>query len=237
MKTVYLLNLENWPILSQLEIEEGLLRADQRNWCILNHGSTPAIVMGISGKAEKLFCQESVLLHKIPVIRRFSGGGTVVVDQNTLFATFIFNHQDLSVQAQPESIMRWTEQFYRNVFPHPEFRLKENDFVIGEKKFGGNAQYLRKDRWLHHTSFLWDYNEEKMNYLKLPEKTPQYRQNRNHEDFLCTLKEHHASKEDLLNQIQETLRREFQVIDVSLSDLEEVFQQDYRKTTTLWSPL
>ena len=28
---------------------------------------------------------------KIPLIKRFSGGGTVVVDQNTTVATFIFN--------------------------------------------------------------------------------------------------------------------------------------------------
>ena len=47
---LHLLNLSCFPIFQQLQIEEALLRADQRNWCIINTGSPPAIVMGISGK-------------------------------------------------------------------------------------------------------------------------------------------------------------------------------------------
>ena len=41
------------PILEQLQLEEALFRADQRNWCLLNSGSPPAIVMGISGLPER----------------------------------------------------------------------------------------------------------------------------------------------------------------------------------------
>ena len=31
-------------------------------------------------------------------------------------------------------------------------------------------------RWVHHTSFLWDYREERMTLLKQPHKQPEYRQ-------------------------------------------------------------
>ncbi len=61
--------------------------------------------------------------------------------------------------------------------------------MIDDKKCGGNAQYIKKDRFVHHTSFLWNYSSENMAYLKLPAKRPKYRQDRGHGEFLCRLKE------------------------------------------------
>lgn len=52
--TFYLLHLKDYPIYDQLKLEEALLRCDTRNFCIFNEGSSPAIVMGISGQVEKL---------------------------------------------------------------------------------------------------------------------------------------------------------------------------------------
>ena len=47
---MHLLRLRGFPILEQLQLEERLLRTTQRNWCLINQGtSPPAIVMGISG--------------------------------------------------------------------------------------------------------------------------------------------------------------------------------------------
>ena len=50
------------------------------------------------------------------------------------------------------------------------------DYVLGDVKFGGNAQAITKDRWVHHTSFLWGFNPERMALLKHPAKKPAYRQ-------------------------------------------------------------
>ena len=82
----------------------------------------------------------------------------------------------------------------------PNFSLKEDDYVLtlgnsGEtRKMGGNAQAITgKQGWLHHTSFLWDYEDVNMErYLKLPEKRPDYRVDRSHKDFLVKLKEHYG---------------------------------------------
>lgn len=49
------------------------------------------------------------------------------------------------------------------------------DYVFGDRKFGGNAQSITKNRWIHHTSFLWDYEVNNMAYLKLPKRVPEYR--------------------------------------------------------------
>ena len=60
MIDLHLLRLENIPILEQLAIEEALLRTDHRNICIVNSGTPPAIVMGISGKAESFSRRKGV---------------------------------------------------------------------------------------------------------------------------------------------------------------------------------
>ena len=76
MKKIHLIRLKNTPIFEQLQLEEALLRSDHRSFCIINQGSPRAIVMGISGEPEALLNIENVQKNNIPVIKRFSGGGT-----------------------------------------------------------------------------------------------------------------------------------------------------------------
>lgn len=47
--------------------------------------------------------------------------------------------------------------------------------MFGHHKFGGNAQSITKNRWIHHTSFLWDFDVNNMAYLRLPTRAPKYR--------------------------------------------------------------
>lgn len=204
------------PIFKQLQLEEALLRADTQNYCIVNYGSPRAIVMGISGNPQSLINVETVRNDDIPVYQRFSGGGTVIVDEKTLFVTFIFSKGTVDTPAFPEPILRWAADFYASAWGIPDFRLRENDFAIGDLKCGGNAQYIKKERWLHHTSFLWDYSSENMRYLLMPEKRPKYRQDRSHDEFLCRLKEH-ASPEDLIQKIQLELAKRFTIEEFDIS--------------------
>ena len=217
---LHFIHLRNRPIFEQLEIEEALLRSDERNFCIVNQGSSRAIVMGISGDPKRLIDLDRVKKDAIPVIKRFSGGGTVIVDANTLFVTFIMNKQDLDVPAFPEPLLRWSADLYTTAWQIPGFHLKENDYCIGPLKCGGNAQYIKKDRWLHHTSFLWDYSEENMNYLLLPEKRPRYRDNRSHKEFLCKLKDYASSLDVLVDEFKESLVKRFYIEKFDLSQHE-----------------
>jgi hypothetical protein len=54
--------------------------------------------------------------------------------------------------------------------------LVRADYVFGARKFGGNAQAITNKRWLHHTSFLWDFDPANMGALLNPAKQPDYRQ-------------------------------------------------------------
>ncbi len=219
-----LLHLKNFPILEQLQIEESLLRCNEDEWCIINEGSPPAIVMGISGKPEALVHTD---INTLPIIKRYSGGGTVVVDENTLFVSFICK----AVLHCPKKIMEWSANLYKSVFNHPEFSLKAHDYAIGQKKCGGNAQYLRKNRFVHHTTFLWDYNPTYMNYLKMPDKIPDYRQNRSHSDFVCKLTDLIDSKPVFIDRLKAELQTRYTTKLATLEDAKAYLNHEHRKST------
>lgn len=210
-----LIKTKGFSIFQQLHLEERLLRASSDNWCIINDGTNhPNIVMGISGKPEELIEIELVLHDQVPVIRRFTGGGTVIVDEGTIFVTFICNKSAIpGLQPYPRPIMSWTSQLYQSVFEaYGDFHLCENDYAFGAYKIGGNAQSITKDRWIHHTSFLWDYDAKSMDYLKVPDRAPEYRKARSHAEFLCRLKDKMTSRSAFIERTIASLEEHFEVI-------------------------
>lgn len=231
MLTFHLLSFKNLHIFEQLQIEEALLRNDDRNWCLINYGSPPAIVLGISGAPFELVSSQRFQQKPLPLIRRFSGGGTVIVDHNTYFYTLIGNRSALDFACSPQGLMQWTEKIYRPAFSSLPFRLVDNDYALGDRKFGGNAQYITKDRWVHHSSFLWDFEKRHMDYLLMPKKIPSYRQQRQHQDFLCRLSEYFSDRDYFARAMVQALEKQFCLQPVSFHSIQSVLEGNHRRTT------
>jgi lipoate-protein ligase A len=220
-----ILRLEHTPIYEQLQLEEALLRADDRQWCLINQGSTPAIVMGISGKPQLLLNIPEVLRADVPVIRRYSGGGTVIVNSQTLFISFIGNGKKT-----PKDLLEEVYDWIKPLFP-PNFSIKENDFTLSDYKIAGNAQYLATNRWVHHLTILWDFDPAQMGLLKLPEKRPAYREDRDHTQFLCRLKDFYPCQDSWLKALEEHLIGHLTCSKTDF-DFKAVLQRPHRKSTT-----
>jgi lipoate-protein ligase A len=269
---------DNWAIVGTHDVWPNKYLSSPTSWpeymaqstsSSSSWGPNPScmIVMGIGGKPDALLNIHRVKEEGILVVKRFSGGGTVVLDHNSVWTTFIGrssfktaeddrndgtvrNNNSLdNVDPYPRSIMEWSADvvfgptFHKmssrvgrtasssgqmggqrtlvpdgkscsgidnsgkvrvvggmqqkqhgiktpsQLSPPPTFALRENDYILGgSQKIGGNAQSIIKGGWLHHTSFLWDYDPYNMeSYLKLPEKRPEYRQSRSHAEFLAAL--------------------------------------------------
>lgn len=226
-------------VYEQLQREEALFRSTQTNWCIVVKGSTPSIVLGAFGQKEHLVDYEKWLKRPIPLVRRFSGGGTVVVDHNTLFVAWIFNAQDLFIEPYPQSIFQWA---YINCAAamKPVLLLgRENDFCLEQGvqlvKIAGNAQSIAKHRFVHHTSFLWDYQLENMQLLKKPSRQPQYRQGREHADFIYSIKSTGMSQQVFINQLKAHLNSHFDLLEVPYEELQVYTSREYRRATSLES--
>lgn len=196
----------NLPVFDMLKMEEAIFRTkNSGNWIIFNNLSDtkPSVVCGLGQNKiiSELINVEAAKWHNIPVIRRFTGGGSVLTDHNTFFISFIFDksfiedYEKAKFNVYPREIMTWSEEFYKQylktITPTAEklkFKLEDTDYVFGSKKFGGNAQGISGDRFVHHTSFLHDFDSKLMeNVLLNPKKQPEYRKLRRHDDFLISL--------------------------------------------------
>jgi len=217
-KEINLVISEKISIFEQLKLEEALIRASDQNWCLITRGSNEAIVMGISSQVADDIDEARLQQRPIPIIRRFSGGGTVVVDKNCLFVSFIFNKEEFPFAANPKEALFWSHQFYKSVFAPIELLLHSQDYVIGDRKIGGNGQYFTKNRALHHTSFLWDFSPDLMNLLRIPKMAPPYRQGRPHEEFVTKLALHFPTLKDFTEKLEKNIQSQFCCIPVSLEE-------------------
>lgn len=227
---LHLIKTAHLPIYEQLQIEEALLHTTDQNFCLFNSETLPAIVMGLSNDEKKLLNLEEIKKRKISVYKRFSGGGTVFIDENTLLVSMIQNQKDTQdLLPYPEAIMRFHYEIYKEVFNREDFHCIENDFVLKEKKCGGNAQYIKKERWLQHSTFLWDFSLDNLSLLKMPQKAPLYRKEREHQDFLTSIRSLFPSKEHFFDSLQNVLSKRFEIEEMSVTQAKEVLLRSYRK--------
>jgi lipoate-protein ligase A len=230
-KSLNFVNLTGKHIYDGLRMQEVLLRHTDQNWFIYNTGPTqPAIVLGYSAKVPTLVDVDLAKKNNIPLIRRFTGGGTVIVDHRAFFTSLIMNAEDLGIKPYPRNIMDWSESVFKPVFSEITtsdgvFSLRENDYVIGDLKVGGNAQSITRGRFVHHTSFLWDFDADNMKYLLMPSKRPDYRGDRDHNDFLTRLCLHIPSREAFLELLVSQLSEKFDLEHVSHEDFASVIVQ------------
>lgn len=233
-------------LLDMLALEEALLRADARHWCLLARGAPapapPTIVLGMAGKLDALVHVEAARGAGAVALRRFTGGGTVVVDGGTSLVSFVVGRGAAAGGPLfPRDIMAWSGALYAPVFaallppPAPPFSLVEHDYCLGDHKFGGNAQALSRDRWVHHTSFLWRTTPAHLALLKLPEKRPAYRRSRAHGDFLTTLEEHAPAGAGVADFEAALLRRlraveGLALVEANLADALEALPRNERRS-------
>jgi len=97
--------------------------------------------------------------NNISVVRRMSGGGAVFHDLGNINFTFILNSgNDFS------NYKKFTQpiiDFLKTLGADASLSGR-NDLVIGDKKISGNAQYMYKNRILHHGTLLYNSEENKL---------------------------------------------------------------------------
>jgi lipoate-protein ligase A len=175
--------------------------------------------MGIGGKPEELLELDKIRQDQIVTIKRFTGGGTVVVDPECIWTSIIGRKgkatttvKEISrlvrmdqVEAFPRPIMEWTAQaVFEPLFEQlnllhkqtsPTFQLLENDYVLTSAD--DDHQQRRKmggnAQAIVREGWLHHtsflWTYKSMGYLKLPKKRPNYRADREHSDFLLQLQQ------------------------------------------------
>ncbi len=148
-----------------------------------------SIILGRSLEKEK-----EVYLHKPlpPVIRRLSGGGTVSHFKGNLNYGILLSldhYADLfEIHKSYEQILGAIIDGFKNTMPLHKQGL--SDLCLKQRgvfrKLSGNSQVRKRGWLLHHGTFMYSLqNLPKIKaWLRPPEKQPDYRRKRSHDDFM-----------------------------------------------------
>ncbi|MGN6553774.1 MAG: lipoate--protein ligase family protein [Verrucomicrobiota bacterium] len=133
-------------------------------------------------------CQAS----DVPILRRCSGGGTVVQGPGCLNYSLVLQMEKSSelqnITAANRFIMERNRRALEAVVNRPVTVRGHTDLAMDGVKFSGNAQRRRKNCLLFHGSLLLDFDLKRISeLLPMPSKEPDYRQNRAHKDFVTNL--------------------------------------------------
>jgi lipoate-protein ligase A len=154
--------------------------------------TTPFVVLGYANHARREVNLEFCRHHGIPVLRRLSGGGTVLQGPGCLNYSLLLpideNGPLTSIPGTNHYVLRRHQEVLSRLLERKVRIEGQTDLAIDGLKCSGNAQRRRKRFLLYHGSFLLKLDLALMERaLPMPSKQPDYRSARSHLDFLVNL--------------------------------------------------
>ena len=189
------LDTPSLPISDQIALDRELMsevgRGERPPLLRFYNFTDEAIVLGLSQEEEKYVQISNAQEDDVPILRRFSGGGTVFIHPGCLVYTIITTitppFKRFDVMGAYRIAFAPIIEAFQNQGLNLEFH-EPCDLAIQNKKIAGNAQSQKNRAILIHGSFLIDPDLQRINrYLKEPDVRPDYRAQRPHEDFLQPL--------------------------------------------------
>lgn len=149
------------------------------------------IVLGRIGNIDHEVNLAEAREDRVPVLRRCSGGGTVVQGKGCLNYSLILSKQkDTRLNDLRKSyhlILNKVTDVFKSLGVETMFCPISDIALAGsQKKISGNAQKRSRNYILHHGTILYDFNLPLIaRYLKMPEDIPAYRGGREHLEFVA----------------------------------------------------
>jgi len=152
----------------------------------------PFVVVGYANKVATEVNVPACESRGVPILRRCSGGGTVLQGPGCLNYTLVLkfegNEHLLTISAANRFIMERNRAAMERLL-HRQVTIEgHTDLAIDGLKFSGNSQRRRKRFLLFHGTILLNFDLVLVEaLLPLPSKQPDYRQHRSHQNFLMNL--------------------------------------------------
>jgi len=186
------------------ECEEGRPDEILRFWEPRQH----FVVLGYSNKVSAEVNLDSCQALGFPVLRRCSGGGTVLQGPGCLNYAVILRIREGSATANITEanafVMNRNRNALNSLLGGQVLIQGHTDLTLQGLKFSGNSQRRRRRFLLFHGSILLGLDLALVEQaLRLPSKQPSYRRNRAHKDFLTKLTLKADAVKDAMKQVWE----------------------------------
>lgn len=164
----------------------------------------PFVTLGYTNRAAIEANLAACEMQNVPILRRCSGGGTVLQGAGCLNYALIYPieaGQALNVGATNDLVMQTNRAALQKVLGVAVELAGHTDLAVEGRKFSGNAQKRKARFLLFHGTILLDFDVESVQNLLLPpSKEPDYRARRSHLEFIRNLP---LSREEVKNSLRE----------------------------------
>lgn len=150
-----------------------------------------AVVLGSGCRLAEDVDVTACLADGVPILRRSSGGGTVLLGRGCLCYSLVLAYERSPALREIRSSYRFILERIRQALSDivPGIACAgTSDLAIDSRKFSGNAQQRKRHFLLHHGTLLYQFDLHQVGrYLHLPVRQPDYRGGREHTAFLVNL--------------------------------------------------
>jgi lipoate-protein ligase A len=164
----------------------------------------PAVVLGAGGRVADDVDEAACAADGVPLARRSSGGGTVLLGAGSLLYSLVLRYDRDPALGEIRPSYRFIlgrvadalAPFQPGIGP-----AGSSDLAAGGRKFSGNSQQRKRDHLLHHGTLLYGFDLAQIGrYLREPPKQPDYRGRRTHHEFVMNLPAGSAALRDALRR-------------------------------------
>ncbi|RUL88566.1 lipoate--protein ligase family protein [Tautonia sociabilis] len=196
-------------VFANLALDEALLiEADREGSpAVLRWWELPelAVVMGASCRMGEDVAVDACRRDGVPIARRASGGGTVLIGPGALNVSMILPIASAPGLGAVDEAQRWVLGRIADrlrALGLPVEVLGSGDLTLGGRKFSGSAQRRLKRCFLVHASILYGLPVDRIaRYLGAPpRRQPEYRAGRAHDEFVTLLP---LSRDALLEAVRD----------------------------------
>lgn len=136
------------------------------NQRLLFYLNSNCVVIGKNQTVWKELYLNNVLNRGYELLRRFSGGGTVVHDLGNVNYSFITSRDEFQREFFNTLIVKWLTTYYSNM---PLNLNERGDITFNGRKVSGSAFKIAKGKSYHHGTMLINSNLDKFHGLLKPE--------------------------------------------------------------------
>jgi lipoate-protein ligase A len=216
-----------------LACDEALLEAVEtgssdevlRTWGATNFFVVVGYANRVETEVDTGFCRS----HGVPVLRRCSGGGTVLQGPGCVNYSLVLRIPPsgplTSITRTNEFIMERNRAALVPILG-PELLVQgHTDLTWQGRKFSGNAQKRKLKALLFHGTFLLGLDPAMIeSTLRMPSKEPAYRESRRHSDFLMNVP---TTEDQILRALSRTWKAEENSVEVPTGEIARLVQQKY----------
>jgi lipoate-protein ligase A len=148
----------------------------------------PAVVLGSGCSLAEDVDENACNAEGVPILRRSSGGGTVLLGTGCLLYTLILKYDREPALAEIRSSYLSILERIGKSLETGVGRIEPagiSDLAIDGRKFSGNSQQRKRSFLLHHGTLLYAFDLSLIpRYLREPARQPAYRAKRDHGAFV-----------------------------------------------------